>query len=434
MAEASPFSRKSLGWLVGIACGSFLIALVLLVVTSDQMDTRSAAAAAFSRSAIGHAGLVEMLRKLKVPVVVSQHDSARKASGAALMVAEPRLGEGPTVEDTQLRALEEMLQAAGASLLVLPKWRGVPQVMVPGWIASADVLPESAVLAVLGAAKGKAGTDKLVRLAPDKPLRWQASPDDTLLGWPAPKLIAPQLVVSDRLSPLLASDQGVLFGKLEGGPDGRRLYVLSDPDLLSNHGIGRGDNALVTLRILDLVREGEGAVVIDETMHGHKRLPTLWQELFRFPLVLAMLQAIAALGVLLWAGMGRFGAPGLASPAIAPGKRYLIDNTAALLRHGGHFRQALTGYLRMMLQETARALHAPAHHGTREQRDWLERAAAARRLPRRLAELEREVTEVVADPRNTGPAGARRALAVARRIHAFHQEIVHGPRNHRSGL
>ena len=77
-------------------------------------------------------------------------------------------------------------------------------------------------------------------------------------------------------------------------------------------------------------------MVFDETIHGFNRTPGLLAEALRFPMVLAVLQGLLLLGLVLWAGMGRFGKPLPAAPGLAAGKEVLIGNTAKLLADGGH--------------------------------------------------------------------------------------------------
>ncbi len=415
---ASPFSRRSLRVLLGAGGGSLVLALVLSVVTADRVDQRSAGADAFSTSAIGHHGLVALLERLKVPVVVSRHRSDAKAGGNGLLVlCEPRdPAPGEPADAPKLDALEGLV--ALRTLVVLPKWRGAPSPEHPQWIAEASLLDVERAREVALAALPPSARDQLtiVRLPADRSVHLAPSPDDELLGLPQPSLPGTQLLRgSDALEPVLAGPEGILLARLRG-PEDRARWILADPDLLSNHGLPRRDNATLAVRILELARE-EGAVVIDETMHGHRRVETVWQELFHFPLVLAIAQALLAVALLLWAGVGRFGGLVAPPPPLPPGKRYLIDHTAELLRQGRHARVALGRYMAAALADAGRALHAPPGLQAEELAGWLDRA----RSRKDAAALEREVAEWSAD------APSARAVALARRIHAWRQEILDGP-------
>ena len=85
------------------------------------------------------------------------------------------------------------------------------------------------------------------------------------------------------------------------------MLVLSDPDMLSNHGLAHAGNPTAALAMLSELDRDGGPVVIDETLHGYGREPSVYRSLFDFPMLLATLQVALTVGVLLWAGMARFG-------------------------------------------------------------------------------------------------------------------------------
>jgi len=392
-----PFSRRALVLIIGFGLLSFAVAIAL-AVSGDGGVVPSAASDAYSRSALGHHALVEILRRLDVPVSLSRHDSAgRTASRGVLVVAEPRLTEGDK--------LRTMLEGVRVALLVLPKRLGVVDPRRRAWIERAELDDLEHVTAVLAAA-GIEG--QVVRGGPVS--SWTVAAASGL-GAAHPSLAAPQLISGSKLEPVIAAGDGILIGKLE--VDDRVLFVLADPDLIANHGIGRGDNAVVATALLERLRDG-GAVVFDETLHGHVSAPSLWGELATFPLSLAPASALLAFLALLWATTGRFGAPVPGGPGLAAGKLTLIDNIAELTGYGGHVSYALERYLQATMQDVARRTHAPAHA---EARAWLTHVEAIRRVGIGLATLEREVRS----------APPHQALAVATRIHRWREDMIHGP-------
>ena len=55
---------------------------------------------------------------------------------------------------------------------------------------------------------------------------------------------------------------------------------------------------------------GSGRVVFDETLHGFTSEPAgPLLLLFRFPFIVATIQGAIAIALMLWATLGRFGAP-----------------------------------------------------------------------------------------------------------------------------
>ena len=205
---------------------------------------------------------------------------------------------------------------------------------------------------------------------------------------------------------------------------GRRLLVLSDPDVLANAGLAKGANAALAVAIVDHLRPEGGAVIFDETLHGHELVPSIWRELFTFPLVVLMAQGVVVLLILLWAGMGRFGSPERPTPPLEPGHRFLVENTAELLRYRGHVETVLPTYLDNALQGARKALGAPSDLQGVELEAWLDRVAASRGAERRIERLRRQ-TNAAVSPRHR----AGRVLDAAREIHRWNQEILHGPQS-----
>ena len=410
------FSRRTAGWLAAVSAISLASAVLLAIFGGGPRPGGSAGADTFSRSAIGHRALVELLDRRGTPVLVSEHDTGAKlAADAVLVAAEPVVEAGD-----RAGALTDMVTAAPRALVVLPKWYGEPDELAPSRVAQVALLPAGEVEPVLRALGVLDGA--VVRLPRGAAVQ-ASGPALGLEPLPAPDLVGPQLVTSAQITPIVQAPEGILVGELE--LDGALVWVLSDPDLVSNHGLGRGHNAALALALIDALRGDRGAVVFDETLHGFKSEPSIWRVLFEFPLVLATIQVLLAVALLLWAGTGRFGRPAPAAPPIAPGKEFLIDNTAALLRFGGHAGFALRRYLATSAQEVARALHAPAHVLAAGATGWLDQVAAARGVRLRLANLEREVEEAGQARRER----AGRVVATARRIHQWREEMTHGSRD-----
>jgi hypothetical protein len=427
------FRGRTVGWLLGAGAVS-MVAALLLVVFGDDLGRppETAAANTFSRSAIGHRGFVEVLRRTGVPVVISQSSSGRKAAGGALLVVLE-----PGNVDTVLDQLGTMLDEVTTALVVLPKRTGESELGNPGHLASAELVPEDAVERILdaiagfdvGAAHdsdddgavepyddGAPDGDALVRDAGE----CRSNLERDGFGEAELRLAQPQRFRTTRTyTDMDCGDEAVLaLFERDSGTD---VYVLSDPDLLANHGLGDAGNAVLAVALIEHLRDG-GGVIVDESLHGFRGEDSVWRSLFEFPLVLATLQAILALGALLLATTRRFGAPLPAAPPLAAGKRFLIDNIASLLHFGGHAGHTLVRYLDTTVRAVGRALHAPADLDDAGLRAWLARHGEARSIALRLADVEAEVNAV---------AGSRRrhltkiALA-AERVHRWKQEMLRG--------
>jgi hypothetical protein len=378
---------------------SLIIAIVLVVLGSDPSTQRSAGADAYSRSAIGHRGLVDLLRGLDIPVVVSRHDSAAKGRAGVVVLAEPT----SALDDAELR---ELVGNSRSVLVVLPKWRGYANPGAP-WIERAERVSTTEIEDVLHAALED--HDARVVRGVEAPA-WTA---DTL---PAPKLAAPQLVAADGRERDLVTDTGALIVRRE--PSHGSITVLADPDVINNAGLRSPENARLAVALLDELRAG-GPVIFDETIHGHLQSPSLWRVLFRFPLVLATLQVLVCCVLAMWAAMVRFGPAKAPPPPLAPGKDFLIRNTAALLRFGGHHGEALRRYLAVTELAVRRELHAPEGLARAAIVAWLERRGADRGCTVSLTTLERDVA---------APTTPLQTVQLADTIYRWRQEMIHGPR------
>jgi hypothetical protein len=398
-----PFRRPAVLLLLGGTALSLLCWLLMIVFGDRISESPTIQPSAYSWSAIGHRAFVALLRDRGVPVVVSRHDSATRAGmDGLLLLLEPREGHAGRLRLHECRRV----------LMVLPKWEGGIDPGDPDWIGAATRVPAERI----GDALRLLDLDGEV-LGAEEEAGWETG----RLGI-EPTLDAPQLLSGSGLDPLVRSGAGVLLGRARGR--GRTIHLLTDPDLLSNHGLGRGRNAELALRIVEEARAG-GTVYVDETCHGFASEPTLWSELFRPPLLFAMAQAFAAALLLIASGARRFGAPAPRPPPLSPGKSFLIGNTAALLRFGGHAHHAVDRYYRNAVQEAARHLNPPPGLDARETERWLLGSAEGRGLLPRTREMEAGLERV----RKSGRRRPLFVLGAARRIHRWKQEMVHGPRH-----
>ncbi|MDQ3337707.1 MAG: DUF4350 domain-containing protein [Myxococcota bacterium] len=400
----NPFSRRTLAIIIVVAIVS-LGAAVVLTVLGDDLDESapSAGADSYSVSAIGHRGLVDILAKLDIPVIKSRGDSSAKAKNGVLLILEPTVSD-----DASKQRLRDLAKAAPRVIVVLPKWYGSAAVG-DKWIEEANMLPPSEVEDVLKTLDFDYTTG-ISRFGAGKDFRGEDITKSPTIRHD------PQLVdVGEHYEPLVSDPQGyaLLFRS-------ENVYVLSDPDVMNNHGLRIPENALFTVNLIEKLRNG-GPVIIDEVVHGYAQQPSLMRTLFRFPLVLATLQVLICALLAIWAAMVRFGPTKAAAPPLAPGKDFLIQNTAALLKFGGHHADALRRYLMQSIAAVRHALHAPAMPPN-QMTSWLERVRLTRGGTISLVELERDAH--TADT-------PQRTVEVADRVYRWRMEMINGSQ-HRS--
>ncbi len=400
--------------LVGVCLATLIIGLLLGTLGDEETSRRSASADAFSRSAIGHRGAVELLRRLEIPVSLNLADAASaRERGGVLVVAEPLL-KGPG--DPRVALWDSLYFRFVNIVLVLPKWEGQPDPARPGWLGQARLRSERDVADVLAALKVPA---TVARLDSAQTVHWMRTAPEA----PPPELGSTQLLHSTELEPLWAAEEGLLAAYWRPNTDiDETIIIVADPDLLANHGLGRGGNAAHVAALMDLLDAAAMGVVFDETLHGFSDDGAAWRALFRYPLSLVVVQALLTAGLLVWLAAGGFGTKEPAPPAHAAGHEFLIENTAQLLNHGGHASRVLQQYHEQALADTARQLRLDGRLTAGERRERLLGIGRARGVTTDLRAIEERVLDGVSGLR-TRP---QQTLELAGEIHRWRREMTHG--------
>jgi hypothetical protein len=402
------FSPRVLTAVIAVGIIAF-VAMFYLELFGDEGDPDfEIGPSTYSSSAIGHKALLETLRGIDILVVVSRFRTDEKArTGGVLVLAEPR--DGATAA-----SLLDSLGDVPRSLLVLPKWGGSRDPAKPRWVGEMALIPVEAVRRVLEQAK----LDATV----------QRGQGTTRLDVPEfggkIELANPQVLTDTPwLKPIVSLNGGILIGEAQFG-SGKR-WVLSDPDLISNHGIDEGDNAVVAVSMIEHLRAG-GVVIFDETIHGFEQRPNLLTAAFELPFSMVTLSAAIAVLLAIWAGMSRFGRPEPAARALQPGKITLIRTTADLLhqasRRSGAVDLVLARYLRTQIADMVARLNGPHGLDDRRQIIWLDDLAGARRMQLRL----RPIVDAIESSARSGTTESGRALRLAADLNAWKQEYLHG--------
>ena len=299
------FDIRRLAWVIAIGTLA-LMGAIYLVVFGDPDPEQTADANAFSASAIGHAAFVEILNRVGLPSYISRGHSLEKAHGNALLV----VAEPP--DDDIGHHLLQQLREVPTALVILPKRRGTPDPGHPSWLTSTRLIETSGIDHLLqeidpaATIRRERGTLQMPATASG----FKASLDDA------------QLIYSDVMTPLISRGDkqggGILLGKVYLGH--ALVWVLSDPDLIANHGLGNGDNAAIAIELVRQAMPVSGTVIFDEVIHGFAQEANLLKGLLHLPLLVASIAALCTLIALLLAGSIRFGSPRRLAPVLAAGK------------------------------------------------------------------------------------------------------------------
>jgi hypothetical protein len=411
MTSQPVFSQRVLvGW---VAAAVIIFAASLYFMGGGQLgDPESVGPSTYSRSAIGHAGIAAVLQRQNIPVVKSQSNSLGQLTrGSVLVIAEPRTGNEEIIRT---------LLKADTILIVLPKWSGVRNEKKSEWLRE---VKERGVSDALWTLRLVAPLGEVARQ--NTPVTWTTNQ----LGL-APNVVEPtQLIRGDRLVPIIGSADGMLLGEISDR--NRKVWVLSDPDVIANHGLARAGNAALATALINRLRGTNGVVVFDETIHGYAvKTSNPFMLMFRFPFVIATAQAAIAIALLLWASLIRFGAPQSAPASLKVGRQALLENVARLIEFTGHQQVMIRRYVQETIRDVARQLHAPSALAGEQLVAWLQRVGAARSVSVDCGVIVQRVSEL---------AEARRGdltqlVRYARDIHRWKQEIIDGisrnPRAH----
>jgi hypothetical protein len=398
--------RLLIGWIVA-AVLTFLLSLYFMGNSEQSTDTIGASS--YSRSAIGYAGIADMLQRLDMPVVKSRYDSLGKLTpGSVLVIAEPLPG-------AKTEQIMRTLLKADTVLLILPKWIGRPNNSKSGWISEATPLDKTVAEWSLHLVAPKAD------LLDVNAANWTTNSLNV-----APNIEAPiHLMHGDRLQPVIGNSDGILLGQIKDR--NRTIWVLSDPDVMSNHALARTGNAALAVAMIERLRSGAGSVIFDETIHGFIAEPANpLLLLFRFPFAIATIQGAVAIALLLWATLGRFGAPQPAPSPISAGRQGLLENIAKLVDMTGHREVMIKRYVLETLRDVGRQLHAPRGLSTAALIGWLQRVGTARGVSTDCGPLIQEAA-TLGDNRMRNPAPLVR---LAREIHRWKGEILDGRSGH----
>ncbi|HEX9946984.1 MAG TPA: DUF4350 domain-containing protein [Allosphingosinicella sp.] len=315
--------------------------LILGAYAPDLRSGRNGGAHALSNAATGFSGVVQLAGATGRNPVILRSETLLDTED--LVVLTPETGAKDMTEILARRR-------GKVTLVVMPKWQTVADPARTGWVRAQGLRP----------AWDPAGT-----LAPDHPLKVQrhrggGSALRTLPGQAPPELrfAAPgplQTVSGPGIKPIITDRSGRAV-LVQVGED--PLYLLADPDLLSNRGMADRRQAAAALAMLDYLNStGAGSIVFDVTLNGFGQTRSPLRLMFDPPFLAATLAIAAALLLAGWQAIARFGAPRRPERAIAFGKAALIDNSAALVRQARR-EAALGGRYAEMIREKAMTVFA----------------------------------------------------------------------------
>ncbi|MFL6845251.1 MAG: DUF4350 domain-containing protein [Allosphingosinicella sp.] len=359
--------------ILAIGILAFVATLVLGAYAPDLRSGHNGGAHALSNSATGFSGIVRLAEATgRNPLVVR---NALGLDSESLVVLTPEGGA------TDMTAILDQRKGR-PTLVVLPKWQVVADPLHKGWVKAAGLLPSLEPEGVLTPKYPLSVERRRSRLSPLRTIPDYAPAE---LRFTAPAAL--QTVEGTGFKPLITDQDGravlVQFGD-------QPLYVLADPDLLSNQAMADVKQAAAALALLDFLNSTDSPhVIFDVTLNGFGQSRSPLKLAFDPPFLAATLALAAAMLLAGWQAIVRFGPVRRPERAIAFGKAALIDNAAALVRKAR--REAGLGgrYAEMVRERAAIVFGAPARLREGALDDYLDRLEGRGRFSA-LAEAARD--------------------------------------------
>jgi len=324
MSEIRFMSGRLAVLLVAISAASLLGLMLLFACAPDLRSDTSNGGDTVSRSAIGFAGLKTLLDLSGIQTELDRGPLSRPDTKPSLVILTPEAG-------TSARDLAGYEYVA-PTLIILPKWLAVPQLPREDWVDKAGKLPEVTVASSLhGIAAGVTLVAKPGSAKNTEVMTGPAAPAG-FSGFVLPH-VEELRSIGGAKSILIARNYGPILAMTNHG--GQPVYILSEPDLMNNHGLSDQTTARAALAIIAGLRRGNGPVRFDVTLNGFGRDPSLLHAIFQTPLLGATICALLAALLIGLHAASRFGAPIDPGRVFARGKKVLAANTADLLRMMG---------------------------------------------------------------------------------------------------
>lgn len=436
-AARSPFDPRVIGAIIVIGVIGFIAMWALMALGPQLSAGNNGQGHALSKGVSGYAGIVDYAERADMWVDIRREvveaTPLGDDEGSTLLVLTPDQNSDP--DD-----IAALVTAHGSEpvLLVLPKWQTLPHETRKGWSGMAFIdtphprlvpwakfggrEPDIAIITTRRAGPlALNGSGYQRGTANARPGQWQAlygGGGTALIGMPTvPLEWQPRGLNGAKDAAKAAKARAAEKPALLIRSANRRLYVLSDPDLINNFAFASRDGARTALTVIDMVAEDSnaGGIAFDVTLNGLGGGSGFLRLAFVPPFIGITLCLIAAGIFALWQAAARFGPARVPARAIPISKLALIESSAELVAQTRREADGADNWLRGQREALARALHAPPQLAGAELDDWIDRrrpardghdsfASLASRLP-----LARNTTEL---------------LGIARAIHGIRKDLL----------
>ena len=347
-AGSDTFSRGTMLLITAVGVAAFIAMLVLGAYAPDLRSGKNGGAHALSNAAVGYSGLVRLVEATGGNPVIVRSVAQLDSEDLAVITPESHSAD-----------LTEILDRRGprATLIVLPKWQAARDRDKPAWVRVSGLLPAFVPENVLAPMVELSITRSRSRGSP--PLINASDRAAAALRFLAPAVL--QTIGGEDLVPIITDPRGRL---VLGQVGTRPLYVLAEPDLLNNHGMGDKRQAASALALLDFLNSTDASsVLFDVTANGLGSSRSPLRLAFDPPFLAVTLTIFAAMLLAGIQALVRFGAARRPERAIAFGKAALVDNSAALIRKADREARLGPRYVEVIRERAAALFRLPPSLG-----------------------------------------------------------------------
>ncbi len=389
------FNPKTIISLVLIGIFSFASLIALSGYAGDLRKDRSGQPTATSRSAVGYAGYVQLLKDMGYEVNLPANLAAPKR----LWETRP-LRIYSLTNSYQSETLKKIPEKE-AKLIILPKWQIITKADKIGWVDTplknqtftsdslSELLKDADInLSLEHADKSEMGTDYAITFAQldlsdftdtdedYEPLNYDSFAINSRIDY------LQSFIITDENTPydiILTADQRPVIIRLQD----TQTYILSEPDLLNTQGISNQSRARLAVNILDVIAEYEnltyGAVDFDLSIHGLGGGRNIIKLMTLPPFLAATLCLLAAGGIVAWQAFSRFGDPLRREPDFAQGPVSLAKSAAEFMSVAGRVQHMAPDYAQLTRQQVIRNMGLIG-----QSQDHIDRAITARETQRKI--------------------------------------------------
>ncbi len=381
----------------------------MLNVTPKELS--SVGGSTWSRDALGRRALFDLLNQLGIRARRDQVDEAFSESSTHFII-QNAIQEAKSHERQSLAFTN-----VSARLYVLPKRNDSNASTSQSYTQrELDLIDNDALIVRLKPDNSRLQNQRTNHLT--------ALTSDSRDAQTYPTLAEPQLISSDHMTPIVAFGDLILVGEIQSNKP--RTWVLSDPDILDNHGLDDGDNAVFAVQLIKNLQnltntQGKEITFIERIVNADST-PSFFQILLRFPYSLISVAFIFLCAILGWLSLARFGAAAPTSPPVGIGRRALVDTATQLVSGRDNQVYILERYLNNVVRDVAKAMKLP--NKIDEEPDADSPALIEIEKARAVSPLINEIKSDVDDLSQTGSPRTRDLIVIARRLHNWKKEML----------